>query len=99
MKFYLAIFLLAALAVAQRVGDAGRNILRTDGINRIDFGILKNTYIGENQRIQIRADFFNLTNTRDFGVPEGRANNSNSLNQWGTNGGNRRVIVGLRYVF
>jgi len=87
------------VTVAQRVGDAGRNILRTDGINRIDFGILKNTYIGENQRIQIRADFFNLTNTRDFGVPEGRANNSNFLNQWGTNGGNRRVIVGLRYVF
>ncbi|HKR60493.1 MAG TPA: carboxypeptidase regulatory-like domain-containing protein [Pyrinomonadaceae bacterium] len=89
----------STVTAAQRVGDAGRNILRTDGINRLDFGILKNTRIGENQRIQIRADFFNLTNTRDFGVPEGRANNSNFLNQWGTNGGNRRVIVGLRYVF
>jgi hypothetical protein len=89
----------STVTAAQRVGDAGRNILRTDGINRLDFGILKNTRIGENQRIQIRADFFNLTNTRDFGVPEGRANNANFLNQWGTDGGNRRVIVGLRYVF
>jgi hypothetical protein len=89
----------STVTVAQRVGTAGRNILRTDGINRVDFGILKNTRIGENQRIQIRADFFNLTNTRDFGVPEGRVNTSNFLNQWGTNGGNRRVIVGLRYVF
>ncbi len=89
----------SSVSVAQRVGDAGRNILRTDGINRVDFGILKNTRIGENQRMQIRADFFNLTNTRDFGVPEGRVNNANFLNQWGTNGGNRRVIVGLRYVF
>lgn len=89
----------STVTAAQRVGDAGRNILRTDGINRLDFGILKNTRIGENQRIQIRADFFNLTNTRDFGVPEGRVNNANFLNQWGTNGGNRRVIVGLRYVF
>ena len=87
------------VTVAQRVGDAGRNILRTDGINRVDFGLLKNTKIAENQRLQIRADFFNLTNTRDFGVPEGRINNSNFLNQWGTNGGNRRVIVGIRYVF
>ena len=87
------------VTAAQRVGNAGRNILRTDGINRLDFGILKNTHIGENQRLQIRADFFNFTNTRDFGVPEGRINNSNFLNQWGTNGGNRRVIVGLRYVF
>jgi hypothetical protein len=87
------------VTVAERVGNAGRNILRTDGINRVDFGIVKNTRIGENQRIQLRADFFNLTNTRDFGVPEGRINNSNFLNQWGTNGGNRRVIVGVRYVF
>ncbi|HEV2884819.1 MAG TPA: TonB-dependent receptor, partial [Pyrinomonadaceae bacterium] len=87
------------VSVAQRVGDVGRNTLRTDGINRLDFGLLKNTQIGENQRIQLRADFFNLTNTRDFGVPEGRVNNANFLNQWGTNGGNRRVIVGLRYVF
>ena len=87
------------VTAAERVGNAGRNLLRTDGINRLDFGILKNTHVGENQRLQIRADFFNFTNTRDFGVPEGRINNSNFLNQWGTNGGNRRVIVGLRYVF
>ena len=87
------------VTAAQRVGNAGRNILRTDGINRLDFGILKNTRISESQRLQLRADFFNLTNTRDFGVPEGRINNSNFLNQWGTNGGNRRVVLGLRYVF
>ena len=91
--------LFRGLDAGQYAGNAGRNILRTDGINRIDFGILKNTRLGENQRLQIRADFFNLTNTRDFGVPEGRINNANFLNQWGTNGGNRRVIVGLRYVF
>ncbi|HEY0101601.1 MAG TPA: hypothetical protein VGB76_21925, partial [Pyrinomonadaceae bacterium] len=91
--------LFTPVTAAQRVGNAGRNILRTDGINRVDFGILKNTRISESQRIQIRADFFNVSNTRDFGVPEGRINNSNFLNQWGTNGGNRRVIVGLRYVF
>jgi hypothetical protein len=87
------------VTAAQRVGNVGRNTLRTDGINRVDFGLLKNTRITETQRVQIRADFFNLSNTRDFGVPEGRINNANFLNQWGTNGGNRRVIVGLRYVF
>ncbi|HEX6622628.1 MAG TPA: hypothetical protein VF064_02865, partial [Pyrinomonadaceae bacterium] len=89
----------APVTAAQRVGDAGRNILRTDGINRLDFGILKNTRISESQRLQLRADFFNFTNTRDFGVPEGRINNANFLNQWGTDGGKRRIIVGLRYVF
>ncbi|HEX7314549.1 MAG TPA: carboxypeptidase regulatory-like domain-containing protein [Pyrinomonadaceae bacterium] len=91
--------LFRATTAAERVGNAGRNILRSDGINNIDFGIMKNTRITESQKLQIRADFFNATNSRDFGVPEGRINSANFLNQWGTDGGNRRVIVGLRYVF
>ncbi|HEX8560248.1 MAG TPA: carboxypeptidase regulatory-like domain-containing protein [Pyrinomonadaceae bacterium] len=91
--------LFRGLAPGQRVGNAGRNILRSDGINNVDIGVLKSTRITENHRLQIRADFFNATNTRDFGVPEGRINSGNFLNQWGTDGGNRRVIVGLRYVF
>lgn len=82
-----------------RVGNAGRNILRADGINNLDFGIVKNTRIGERQKLQIRADFFNATNTRDFGTPQSVVTNSGFLNQWGTNGGNRRIVVGLRYVF
>lgn len=87
------------ITAAQRVGTAGRNILRADGINNLDLGIFKNTSIGENQRIQFRAEFNNATNTRDFGIPEGRVNSSNFLNQWGTNGGNRRIVLGLRYIF
>jgi len=87
------------ITASQRVGNAGRNILRADGINNVDFGIFKNTRIGENQRIQIRAELNNATNTRDFGIPEGRANSTNFLNQWGTNGGNRRIVLGLRYIF
>jgi len=82
-----------------RVGNAGRNILRADGINNIDFGILKTTRLGENHRIQLRADFYNLTNTRDFGIPNSTVTNAGFLNQWGTDGGKRRVIVALRYVF
>jgi hypothetical protein len=83
----------------QRIGNAGRNILRSDGINNIDFGLLKNTRIGENQRLQLRADFFNFTISRDFGIPDSTVSSNNFLNQWGTDGGNRRIIVGLRYVF
>ena len=87
------------ITAAQRVGSAGRNILRADGINNVDLGIFKNTSIGENQRLQFRAEFNNATNTRDFGIPEGRVNSSNFLNQWGTNGGNRRIVLGVRYIF
>jgi hypothetical protein len=88
-----------ATQVCERVGNAGRNILRADGINNMDFGIVKNTNIGETQRLQIRADFFDVTNTRDFGTPQSVITNSGFLNQWGTDGGNRRIIVGVRYIF
>lgn len=91
--------LFQTLRTGQRVGSAGRNILRADGINNVDFGIVKNTRIGENQKIQLRADFYNATNTRDFGIPQATVTNGGFLNQWGTNGGNRRVIVALRYLF
>lgn len=85
---------------AQRVGNAGRNILRADGIQNLDFGILKNTRILEGHTLQFRADMFNATNTRNFGIPNATVTaGANFLNQWATNGGNRRIILGLRYMF
>jgi hypothetical protein len=42
---------------------------------------------------------FNATNTRNFGIPEGRINNANFLNQWGTNGGSRTIWGALRFIF
>ncbi|MCA1620218.1 MAG: carboxypeptidase regulatory-like domain-containing protein [Acidobacteria bacterium] len=89
-------------ATCQRFGNAGRNILRADGIGNLDFGIIKNTQIGgENGvRVQLRADMFNATNTRNFGIPTAAVNNPGAfLNQWTTDGGNRRVIIGARLVF
>ena len=47
------------------VGNAGRNILRADGINRLDFGIIKNFRVSEGP-----MPHFNTTNTRDWGIPD-----------------------------
>lgn len=91
--------LFKSLVNGQRIGDAGRNILRADGLNNVDFGIVKNTNIGESQRLQLRADFFNATNTRDFGTPNSIVTAAGFLRQWDTDGGNRRIVVGIRYVF
>lgn len=91
--------LFRALQPGERIGNAGRNVLRADGLNNVDFGLLKNTRIGENQRLQIRADFFNATNTRDFGTPNSVVTAPGFLRQWDTDGGNRRIILGVRYVF
>ena len=84
----------------KRVGNAGRNILRADGIQNLDFGIVKNTTLFENHRLQFRADMFNATNTRNFGIPNATVTaGANFLNQWATAGGNRRIVMGLRYTF
>ncbi|MDQ3181349.1 MAG: carboxypeptidase regulatory-like domain-containing protein, partial [Acidobacteriota bacterium] len=83
----------------ERVGDVGRNTLRAQRLTLVDFGIIKNTRIAENLRIQLRADMFNVLNHRNFGVPEGRINAPNFLDEGGTNGGNRRIILGARFVF
>jgi hypothetical protein len=81
------------------VGNAGRNILRSDGLNQVDFGIIKNTRLSENVRLQLRADMFNAFNFRNFGVPIGALNSgANFLNQWATNG-NRRIVLGARLTF
>jgi outer membrane receptor protein involved in Fe transport len=87
------------VTVQNPLGNAGRNVLRGDGIGNLDFGIIKNTTVREGHRIQLRGEFYNLTNTRNFGIPESRINSANFLNQWGTDGGARRIQVGLRYVF
>jgi hypothetical protein len=83
----------------ERVGNVPRNSLRADGIANLDIGIVKNTRFVNGQNIQIRIDMFNATNTRNFGIPEGRINSVNFLNQWATNGGNRRIWAALRYTF
>jgi hypothetical protein len=81
------------------LGNVGRNVLRADGINRLDFGLIKNTKLFEGHNIQLRADFFNATNTRDYGIPESVVTSAAFLNEGATNAGLRRIQVGLRYVF
>lgn len=84
----------------QRTGNVGRNTIRGDGIANLDFGIFKNTKIMEGHSLQFRAEFFNATNTRNFGTPNTAINSdANFLNQWATDGGNRRILMGLRYTF
>lgn len=91
--------LFAPVTAANPIGNMGRNVLRSAPYRNMDLGILKNTKVGEGHNLQVRAEFYNLTNTRNFGVPDGNITSSNFLNQWGTDGGNRRIVVGMRYVF
>jgi hypothetical protein len=87
------------ITAAEQIGNAGRGILRADGIANLDIGLMKNTQITETVRLQVRADMFNATNTRNFGIPDARINSAAFLNQWNTDGGRRRIQLGARIVF
>jgi hypothetical protein len=89
----------SATCPGERVGNAGRNILRGDGIFSVDFAILKNTKVAQGHNLQFRVEMFNATNTRSFGIPEARINAAGFLNEKATNGGNRRIWLSVRYTF
>jgi hypothetical protein len=83
----------------ERVGNVPRNSLRADGIGNLDVGLTKNTRVASGHVLQFRVEMFNVTNTRNFGIPDGRINSANFLNQWATDGGSRRIWLALRYTF
>jgi hypothetical protein len=87
-------------------GDAARNSLKGDNLSIGNFGLFKNTKVGERLNIQFRAEFFNVFNHPNKGVPdpfiedagvEGFAD-PNSDNDGG-GGGRRRIQFGLRLIF
>jgi hypothetical protein len=92
--------LFSALSAANPVGNAGRNILRADGIANVDMVLNKRIRIPlEGHAMNFRAEFYNLANSRDFGIPNATYNAAAFLNQWNTNGGGRRIVMLLRYQF
>ncbi|MGB9605731.1 MAG: hypothetical protein ACPL88_07630, partial [Bryobacteraceae bacterium] len=91
--------LFSRVTAQQPLGNLGRNVLRADGIADVDVGVLKSIQLTEAKTLQLRAEFYNTSNTRDFGIPESRLSSPNFLNQWAQDGGRRRIVLALRYVF
>jgi hypothetical protein len=58
----------------QVAGDGPRfnNALRGDGIRNLDFSLFKNLNYRERYHLQLRAEFFNSTNTPRFKDPDTR---------------------------
>jgi hypothetical protein len=50
-------------------GDSGRNILQGPGTKNVDFSFFKNTHLTEGKVLQLRAEFFNVSNTPQFDNP------------------------------
>lgn len=51
------------------LGDLGRLSAWGPGVNNTDFGLFKDTTIRESMRLQFRAEFFNIFNHTNYGLP------------------------------
>ena len=51
-------------------GNIGRNTIIGPGIINLDLSILKNFQVRESQRVELRAETFNLPNHPNFGLPD-----------------------------
>jgi hypothetical protein len=66
------------LPVVGTPGSIGRDVLSGPGLLNLDFAVLKNTKIREAVNTQFRAEFFNILNHPNFGIP-----NANTFVQGG----------------
>ncbi len=82
----------------QRFGTSGRNILDGPGVTNLDLSISKKFAITETADAQFRAEFFNFTNTPQFGNFNGNANSAAFMVI--ASASNPRVArIGLRFSF
>ena len=81
-----------------RLGMVGRNQFYGPGFNKVDFSVIKRIPITENTRFTIRADFFNIFNTVNFGLP-GNDINSALFGQSTTAGAPRIIQFAGRFDF
>ena len=58
-----------ALQPAGTYGNAGRNILIGPGLTAFDMSLFKTTRISERWGLRFQAEFFNLLNHSNFGIP------------------------------
>jgi hypothetical protein len=90
-----------ALALANgtpRFGNSGRNILFGPGLNEWDIGLMKRTQIRERLALQFRAQFFNLFNRANFGLP-GSAVGTSTAGLIGSARTPRDIQFGLKLEF
>lgn len=59
----------SAFAAVPRFGNLGRNVIVGPSFNNTDVSLIKNTTIGEDVRLQFRAEVFDVFNHANFGRP------------------------------
>ncbi len=84
-------------------GNSGRNILRGEGLNNVDFSLFKNARITERVTAQVRGEFFNVFNHTQFGPFPGSSFSLDPNSQFGVyrrvQQEARIIQLGLKFIF
>ena len=85
-------------------GNAGRNILRSDGLRNFDFGLYRSFKINERHALQFRSEVFNVANHPNLSIPNAQASSSafGSVSRaafQSQTGAQRQIQFALKYVF
>jgi carboxypeptidase family protein/TonB-dependent receptor-like protein len=94
-----------SLPAAGTYGNLGRLTVTAPGLFTVDFTLVKTTRLKEQKQLEFRAEFFNLLNHANFGLPINavfnssriRSGNSGSITSTATD--NRQIQLGLKLIF
>lgn len=86
--------------LATAYGNSGIGVIQGPGQFNFDASLLKTTRITERQRVQFRADFFNLMNHPQFGNPAATRSTPGTFGEITTTNTNPRLVqFALKYLF
>ena len=82
-------------------GDAGRNSVRGPGLKNYDFSLFRSFPVGERVKVELRGEFYNLTNTPHFSNPDGSVTDATFgiISSSMTGYGNRQIQTAMRVLF
>jgi hypothetical protein len=86
-------------AQAPLLGNAGRNIVFSDGVVNFDAGLAKEFRITESKQFEFRWEVFNVFNHPNFGVPDNDFNSANFGRILRTSTPERIMQFALKFVF
>jgi hypothetical protein len=84
---------------AGEMGSSGRNAFKGPKYFNVDMAFFKPFHIGNNNRLQVRAEVYNLFNRPNFGTPNADISQSEFGTITSTAGTPRMIQVALRYEF
>ena len=87
-----------AAPAAFTFGNAGRNILRSDGVHRVDMSAFRNFPFKERFMAQLRVEGYNVFNVVTYNAPVAEFTNANFARVTGAQG-SRSLHIGARLYF